>query len=266
MKTILLHANEDSGLETRLTAALDLARAHDAHLLCLQARPLTSFIVSDPFGGVYAPATLIARLEEADSAHQERIEARLRGESLSWEWMREDGESGPALVTRSSLADLIVVSLPGDDAAALAVASDVALHARSAVLAVPRSGRGFDPAGRIMVAWNGSPESAHALRLALPLLKGAAAVEIVAIGAPGGRFPAPEASNYLARYGVTATVREETSERRKPAEALAAVAEAIGAGAIVMGAYGHTRMREAVLGGTTRDMLRHGSLPLILTH
>jgi nucleotide-binding universal stress UspA family protein len=266
MKSILLSANEDGGFEARLQAALDVARASDGHVTCLQARPFNSFVVSDPFGGVYAPAALIERLETADNAHQEAIEARLKTEGVSWDWLREDGETGRALVARSSLADLIVVNLPGDDAAAMAVASDVALHARSAVLAVPRSGGRFDPAGKAMVAWNGSNESAHALRLAMPLLRMAAAVEIVTISAEAGRFPQLDASRYLARHGIMSELVERPAEGRRNADALIDAAGATGAGSIVMGAYGHTRMREAVLGGTTRDLLRRSPLPLILAH
>jgi nucleotide-binding universal stress UspA family protein len=266
MKSILLHANEDGGFETRLQAALDVARASGGHVTCLQARPFNSFVVSDPFGGVYAPAALIERLEVADNAHQEKVEARLKPEGVSWDWLREDGETGRALVTRSSLADLIVVTLPGDEAPAMAVASEVALHARSAVLAVPRGGGRFDPAGKVMVAWNGSNESAHALRLAMPLLRMASSVEIVTISAETGRFQQLDASRYLARHGIISELVDRPAESRKAADALIEAAAETGAGSIVMGAYGHTRMREAVLGGTTRDMLRRSPLPLVLAH
>ena len=266
MKSILLFANDDPGFDTRLKAALALARAGGGHITCLQARPFNTFVVADPFGGVYAPAALMATIEAADSAHQDRIETQLGAEGISWSWQREDGEPGPALVTHSSLADAIVISVPGTDPAAMAVASDVALHARSAVVAVPSAGSAFDPAGKAMIAWNGSAESAHALRLALPLLRLASAVEIVTIGAAGGRFLAAEASVYLARQGIAASVVERPAAGRRPAEALADAAAQTGAGAIVMGAYGHTRMREAVLGGTTRDMLRSAALPLVLAH
>ena len=265
MKSILLLANEDKGFEPRLAAALALARAGGGHVTCLQARPFNSFVVADPFGGVYAPATLLARLEEVDAAHEARIEDRLRGENVPWEWVRQDGETGHALVARASLADVIVVSLPGDDDAALAVAGDVALHARAAILAIP-SGGGFDPGGRAMIAWNGSPESAHALRLAMPLLALASGVAVVTVGEDGGRFAALDASRYLARHGIAAELVERPAAARRAAEALVDAATAVGAGTIVMGAYGHTRLREAVLGGVTRDMLRHSPLPLLLAH
>lgn len=266
MKSILLHANEDGGFEARFKAALDIARASDGHVTCLQARPFNSFVVSDPFGGVYAPAALIERLEAADSEHQEKMEARLRAENVSWDWLREDGEAGRALVARSSLADLIVVTLPGDDGAAMAVTSEVALHARSSVLAVPRAGRSFEPGAKTMIAWNGSNESAHALRLAMPLLRLSSSVEIVTVSAEMGRFPQLDASRYLGRHGIVSELIERPAEGRRAADALIEAAVATGAGSIVMGAYGHTRMREAVLGGTTRDMLRRSPLPLILAH
>lgn len=266
MKSILLFANDDRGFEARLQAALDLARAGGGHISCMQARPFNAFVVSDPFGGLYAPAALMKQLDEVDSLHQEQVEARLRAEGVAWDWQRHDGDPGHALLARSSLADVIVVDLPGDDDAPLAIAAEVGLHARSAVLAVPRGDRRFDPAGKVMVAWNGSPESAHALRLALPVLAIADSVTLVTIADESGRFPLLEASQYLARHGIASELAERPAVGRSPAQALLAAAAEIGAASIVMGAYGHTRLREAILGGVSRDMLRHSPLPLLLAH
>ncbi|WP_165356259.1 universal stress protein [Sphingosinicella sp. BN140058] len=266
MTSILLYANDDPGFDTRLAAAMALAGAAGGHVTCVQARPFNTFVVADPFGGVYAPAALMEKIEAADTAHQERSEALLRAGTVAWDWQREDGEPAQALIARSSLADAIVISVPGNDPAALALASEVALHARSAVLAVPRTGTRFDPATKMMVAWNGSAESAHALRHALPLLRLAGGVDVVSIAGGAGRFAAADAAAYLAGHGIAAGLVERRSEGRRPAEALVETAASLGAGTIVMGAYGHTRMREAVLGGTTRDMLRQAALPLVLAH
>lgn len=266
MTSILLYANDDPGFDTRLAAAMALAVATGGHVTCVQARPFNTFVVADPFGGVYAPAALMEKIEAADTAHQERSEALLGAGTLDWEWQREDGEPAQALVARSSLADAIVISVPAGDPAALALASEVALHARSAVLAVPRNGNRFDPTAKTMVAWNGSAESAHALRLALPLLRLVGRVDVVSIGGGGGRFAVADAAAYLARHGIATELVERRSEGHRPVEALIETAASLGAGTIVMGAYGHTRMREAVLGSTTRDMLRQAAISLVLAH
>src|ERR1044072_2278781 len=84
MKTVLLYANDDVGLESRLQAALDVARAFSAHLSCVQVTPFDSFIMGDPFGGVYALPTVIEAASKAEEEHRAKIEARLAIEDVPW--------------------------------------------------------------------------------------------------------------------------------------------------------------------------------------
>lgn len=267
MKNLLLYTNEDQGFESRLQAALDVARLFEGHLGCLQVTPFDAFILDDPFGGVYALPTLIEAVREAEEAHRGRIETRLAGEGVSWDWQRLDGMPAAHVADRSGLADLVVLSLPGEGAAgALAMIGDVALHVRAPVLAVPAESQGLDCLGPAMVAWNGSPEAAHALRLTLPMLARAAQVHVVSINEGEAGFPATDASEYLSRHGVRSELHEWPRADRSVAEVLLDAARVLKAGYVAMGAYGHSRLRETVLGGTTRDMLRSGEVPLLLAH
>ena len=269
MKTILLYANEDSGLESRLQAALDMARAFAGHLHCVQATPFDSFVMGDPFGGVYALPALAQAVATADQAHQARIEERLRGEGASWDWERFDGNPTQTVIARSALADLIVLSLPGsgrDHDGPLSIAGGVATHARTPILAVPRGSRGLDCSGPAMVAWNGAPEAAHALRMALPLLRLASAVHIVTVTEQGSGFPAVDACQYLSRHGIGSELLEWPRDGRSTAEALVDAARVRGAAYLAMGAYGHSRMSETMLGGATRDLLLQDDVPLLLAH
>ncbi|MDT9598999.1 universal stress protein [Sphingosinicella rhizophila] len=267
MKSVLLYANQDSGLEARLQAALDVARRFGGHLSCLQVTPYNSFIMGDPFGGVYALPSVAMEVAEADDRHREDLEQRLRGEGVSWDWSRFDGQPAQLIVDRSRLADLIVLSLAADrDDALLPVAADVALHARSLVLAMPRSSRSFDGGGPALVAWNGSAEAANALRLALPMLATAAQVDIVTIAEDDAEFPSTDAAEYLSRHGVRSELHERHHEGRTTCHAIIDTAQTLGAAYVVMGAYGHSRLREAVLGGATRDMMDQSPLPLLLGH
>lgn len=267
MKTVLLYANEDSGFESRFQAALDVARACDAHISCVQITPYDAFVMGDPFGGVYAIPTLMAEVRSAEVAHRARIERRLGAEGVPWDWTAWDGAPARVVLERARLVDLIVLSLAGENAAydgPLWLAADVALDAPAPVLAMPPDSRALDCFGPVLVAWDGSPEAAHALRLALPLLAKASAVHLVTVADDETGFPTADASIYLARHGLNAELHNWPRDRRSTAEALQDAAAVLHARYLVMGAYGHSRLREAVLGGATRAMLRTSSVPLLL--
>jgi len=268
MKSVLLYANPDTGLESRLQAALEVARAFEGRLTCLQVTPYDSFIMGDPFGGIYALPTVIEQVQRTAEEHRRQIEERLRGEGVAWEWLRLDGAPSQLLVDRARLADLIVLTLPGAETAdgAQEIAADVLVHARSPVLAVPRGAAGFDPLGVAAVAWDGSLEASNALRMALPMLRRAAAVHLVTITQGHRDFPGADAAAYLARHDVEAELHERSPGGGSTAAALLDAAGTLGAAWLVMGAWGHTRLREAMLGGATRDMLHTSTLTLLMAH
>jgi nucleotide-binding universal stress UspA family protein len=226
--------------------------------------------MGDPFGGVYALPTVIEQVQRTAGAHRAELEARLEGEGITWDWLAFDGAPGQLIVDRARLCDLIVVSqaVRADPAAQAtqATAADVLVHARAPVMVVPQASRGLDLLGPALVAWDGSIESSHALRLNLPLLLRASAVHIVTVTDDNEEFPSTEAARYLARHGLEAELHVWPAEGRSTAQALVAAAQQLSAAYVVMGAYGHTRLREAVLGGATRHMLQDSPLPLLMAH
>lgn len=271
MKSILLYANEDAGLEGRVDTALALAEADDGHLTCVQVTPFSSYVFGDPFGGTYAMAEVIAGIEDEQAANRARVEERLRRAQIPWTWLDYSGIPASVLVERSRLADILVMSLPNGDGAradrVLPTTADVAVHARTLTLAVPKDGNGFDAGGRALVAWNGSAEASQALRLALPLLQRASAVDIVTVIEDEELdFPATDACEYLGHYGVRPELHEWRRSGRSIADCIDDAAAVLGSDYIVMGAYGHSRIREAVLGGVTRSMLNRSRRPLLLGH
>ena len=269
MKSVLLYANGDSGAESRLQAALDMVRLFDGHLICLQATPFDAFIIGDPLGGLYSSSAIMDHLRKTDDEHRLRLEERLRREGVSWDSLHFDGMPAQLIVDRSRLSDLIVLSLPeegGTNDGPLSLAADVAIHARTPVLAIPQKSRGLSCLGPVLVAWNGSQEASHALRLTVPMLQRASSVHVVTVGEDTVEFPATCAGLYLSRHGIEAELREWPREGRSTADALLNAASTLGAGYVLMGAYGHSRFREAVLGGATRDMLRNSPVPLLLAH
>jgi len=272
MKTIMVHINADSGQDARLAAALALVRAFEGHLLCVQVINVSRYVIAEPYVGMTALGPVYDVLQKENEADRVRIEARLNTEGVSWDWRYLDGGDAETLVRESRLADVVVMSLDqpqhhGSEVVhPLPLVADVAIHARTPVLALPEVCPPFNPEGVAMVAWNGSAEGAHAMRFAVPLLKAAAAVHIVATDETGTLYPATLAVTYLAREGITATVSTCGQNGADPKVALPQAALALSASYVVMGAYGHTRFREAVLGGVTRHMLRHSAVPLLLAH
>lgn len=270
MKSILLYANDDQAVNARLGAAIDLAHDFDAHLTCLQVTPFDRFVLADPFGGIYAMPAMLDHIRAIEDAHRAHVEARLEREGVTWDWQHYDGAPAQLIVDRSRLADIVVLSLPSHDRSILAspigLTGDVALHARSPVLAIPPSVDRFDCRGTAIIAWNGSPESAHALRFSLPLLQKARAIHVVTITDDRTDFPSIDACEYLARHGLSAELTECLRDGRPVAEALLQCAADRDGGYIVAGAYGHLRLREAVLGGVTRGLLGGSDLPLLLGH
>jgi nucleotide-binding universal stress UspA family protein len=124
---------------------------------------------------------------------------------------------------------------------------------------------------KILIGWNASPEAVRAITGAAPLLQAASKVVIATVDAtpsPGGHAPRPgqELAAYLARHGVTAEVRNIDGLGRTHAEALQETAIDVDADLMVIGAYGHSRAREIVFGGVTRELLANGQLPLLMAH
>lgn len=268
MKSIILYANDDDGLDARLSAALRIATACEARLTCVQVTPYESFIMGDPFGGVYALPTVVEHQGERETELRRRIEERLASEPVKWDWLHYEGHPGHVLLERSRLADLVVVNLPepAGREQRLSLAADLAIHARTPVLALPRLGAEFDCSGPALVAWNGSPESAHALRLAMPLLEKAGSVHVVSISDDRIEMSAEEAGRYLSDHGVAWQPHEWPRNRRDVAGALLDAAQQLDVRFVVAGAYGHSRIRERVLGGVTRDLIAGSHLPLLLAH
>lgn len=272
MKTIMVHINADSGQESRLAAALALARSGGGHLLCVQVINVARYVVAEPYIGMTALGPVYDALQQENEAERARIESRLQAEAVTWDWRYLEGGDAETLVRESRLADLIIMSLDqpqhrgAEVVHPLPLVADVAIHARTPVLALPEVCPPFNPSGVAMVGWNGSAEGAHAMRFAMPLLRKSAAVHVVATDEADTLYPAALAVAYLAREEITATLGLCSGYGADPKVALPQAALALGASYIVMGAYGHTRFREAVLGGVTRHMLRHSTVPLLLAH
>jgi nucleotide-binding universal stress UspA family protein len=179
------------------------------------------------------------------------------------------GEFASCLTAALGAADLVVLNRSLDDLPNPDMRNLVAdLLARNAalVVAVPADAKGFDVAAPALIAWDGSQTAMRTVQRTVALLTLAGSVRILQVGdLAAGAIPAEEAASYLARHGIKPEI-EIVAWPAAPASEIARAAERIGAGYCVMGAFGHSRLREALFGGVTREMLGAGGLPLVLGH
>ncbi|MEP7350784.1 MAG: universal stress protein [Sphingorhabdus sp.] len=267
MKSILLHAQNDSGFEARLQSALDITRATQGHLTCLNVTPASSYLAAEPSGGMFIMADIVKALQEQERKTCAFVEARLCKEDVSWSYESRTADIHFGLVDSGALSDLIVMSHPSASKGTQTVDSiigDVLVDSRTPVLVVPEQRTSFKTNGSAIVAWNDSFEAANALRSAVPLLKMASKVTIVTVekSADNGE-PVLAPAEYLSRHGIHAELRTETQGTAPVVDALCKTVDFLDADYLVMGAYGHSRAREYWFGGVTREMLRAAPVPIL---
>lgn len=268
MKSVMLHIFEDDSLNDRLSVALDVCRAHDAHLTCAYVTPFAAYVGLDPMGGVFTSSALVDSLRQTEDRVRTEVEGRLANEDVRWDWQSFDGDPAQTLISASSLADLVILSQAGRDrvtsTSPLPIVDVVAVNAGCAVLVVPKGVNRYDAKAPIVVGWNASEEAARAIRDALPALRLASSVTLVSVGEDGEDYPSTDACSYLSRHGVSSDLRTFTDADGTADSLIQGVATEIGAGAILIGAYGHSRLRETLLGGVTRRLTTHSDLPVLL--
>lgn len=269
MKSVLLHVQDDEGLEARLQAAMAIVRASGGHLSCLQITPVSAYVAFDGFGGALAMGDIMKALDEREDALRAEMEARLSLEDISWDYAQVAANPGGLLIARAALNDLLVLSRHHHHASsaypAMTMFGDILHASRTPMLVQPGTQTGFDPLGPVIVAWNGSFEAANAIRQALPLIAMASAVHVVTVEEErDDRFPSTAASEYLARHGIMSEIHSHDGGGRPVAQTIIDAASIHRASAIVMGAYGHSRAHEYLFGGVTRALLKDCPVPLVL--
>ncbi|MCX9148235.1 universal stress protein [Erythrobacter sp. WG] len=271
MKSILLHIDHDPAMAARLQVALDIARATNGHITCLEAISYEVFTPGDVYGSAMAAAIPVIK-ENAERLRAE-VEADLANEGVPWDWRFTYGIAAERLLDATPLADVVILGSaePGTTGRGpSSLVGDVVLKARAPVLVVPQDSRGFDVGAPMLVAWNGSPESAHALRAALPLLACSCQVTLASVtdSDPGEdlALPSTEGARYLSRHGIACEMVELPDGQASVADTLFAAARARDCAVVVMGAYGRPRLAEMLLGGVTRQMLSEPPMPVLLAH
>ncbi|MRX50869.1 universal stress protein [Paracoccus sp. S-4012] len=273
-KTILTVLAGESQLG-QLDAAAMLARREDAHLevFCLGVdHTQTGYYYAGASAYVFQES--IDRAMETASRLEKTVRDRLKGEAIRWSVesaVAQIGGISSLIGMRARFADLAVQAKPygrGAAAEAEAVVEAAMFEGSCPVLIVPESGLPEDFDRRVIVGWNQSNEALEAVRRALPMLVRAEAVEITVID-PSPRAaersdPGGPLCQWLTRHGARAEIAVLARTMPRISEILNRRVLETGASMVVMGAYGHSRFREAILGGATRNMLENATVPVLM--
>lgn len=274
-KTILVHVDAGKTAPARLDIAVELANTFGAHLACLYAvktEPLPSAAVEAR--DILLEAQRRSRAEHAQAARRSYDECLRRAGFDKAEWRASAADPLEAMGLHARYADLVVIGQqnpdsPGD------VEKDferaLPITAGRPVLVVPYAFERRPVGRRVLVAWNAGREAARAVSDALPLLQRASHVDVVAFeparsGAAHGAEPGADIALYLARHGVKVTVSRVDAPDLDVGNQLLSRAFDLSADLIVMGAWGHSRLRELILGGVTRTLLESMTVPVLMAH
>lgn len=268
---MLVHLDAGNESATRLDLAARLARQHGARLIGLWTADLPT--PGAGFGGRGGPE-LSAALRDAMAAGEAAFTARLGADGIDGEWRSAVGNVEETVALHGRYVDLLIVGQRNPDTA-LPGSPHVAAHAVLAtgrpVLVVPYAGK-FDTLGEyVTVAWNGTPYAARAVADAMPILMKAQKVTVLTVNSDvelvgGGIVPASDLALHLTRHGVKAEAAQTVTTEVSTADLLLNRSFDSGNDLLVAGAYGHSRMRELILGGTTRALLDHMTLPVLMSH
>lgn len=274
LKRILVHFDDTDRASRALSVALDLAQAGDAHLIgcAVEAEPKLP-----TYAAAQIPAEVVDALIEqqhrqvqaAKAAFDKAVAAAGRTERS--EFMSGRGDPARVIARAGRGCDLIVLgqAKPGEEPLEIEELPDnLIMESGRPVLTVPYIGTRQPVGGHVLLCWTDTREAARAMADSVPVLNAASRVTVLTAGtdAPAGEVAGDPAARYLAAHGIQAEVRRASISGIDAGTAILNEASEIGADLIVMGGYGHSRLRETILGGATRTVLKEMTAPVLMSH
>lgn len=278
MRDLLVVVDDTPATAARIEVAATLARDHDAHV--------TGLWVDEPINvpvhvAVEIPDAVLRQFEARATEKADAAKARFEGimdrfgVAARAEWRRVEGDPTAVTAVHGRYADLVIVGqIPHDrDADAPLVApEDLLFECGRPLLVVPHVGHFPTVGRRIIVGWNASREAARAVGDGMDLLTRADKVLVMAVnprrkGLNGlGDAPGADIAHHLSRHDCKVEAAQTANDQLDPGDTLLNLISDTSSDLVVMGAYGRSRLREMVLGGMTRFMLRHATVPLFMSH
>lgn len=273
IKAILVLADETPRFEATLASAVELCRKFGAHVDAIHFRPdpMTLLPVSDE--GI--PPDLLEEIRKSAAAAADERESATRAifERLSkvaavpTSWQVSTGEEADVASAAARLRDITIFGRPddSDEPQWRAIVHAVLFGSGRPVLLLPR--RPPSSFGdHVAVAWNGSKEASRAVAESLPFLQRAKQVTVLSAGTIDPYASAAGLVAYLDRHDIRAVAREFESGHDSISKALLDQARQAHADLMVMGGYRHSRLREVILGGATREIVDESELPVLMAH
>ena len=276
---ILVHVDDSEQCKARVQTALQVARRLGARLTGAYVAPIiVPPMTAAGIRGIYLTEMTQEKSDEELKEHRARVQESFRRCAGDTPLRTLLGPADIALVELGRLADLIVLGQHAEDGLGRdlpgSLTASVVMRAGRPVLTVPDSGAPSSIGDRVMLAWNNTRESTRALHDALPYLRAADKVIVHTVGAvdtatdTGNDFTRPllNVETYLEQHDVDAELSQTPHlDLDIPQELLARLSDN-GCDLLVMGAYGHSRLHEFVFGGTTRQILKHMTVPVLMSH
>jgi nucleotide-binding universal stress UspA family protein len=286
IKTILVPATGSDRDSAVFASALAVARAFAAHLEFLHVRPdaaATAVAMASDSGGATMVGGLIDRLEEDASQREEKAKQLFQGfcereglalrdappgpQGPSAQWLREIGAEPYWVAEHGRAADLLVIGRPGEDEGASLDTIEGALIESGRPLLIPPAAPLTALPETVAIAWKATPQAARALTAALPFLSLAKQIVVLTV-AEEERTTQEEADRLIAGlrwHGIPVSVRHLRPEAHSAPDTLLSAAGEHAA-LLVMGGYGHSRLREWIFGGFTLHVLRGAEVPVLMAH
>ena len=272
IREILLHMSDDKLARSRCDAAMALAQEQGARVTGI-------YVTTEPYLPGYVRAHITQEI--LDQQHKQMLEVAGKVEKMfvdsatrsnvDHEWMLKEGDLQEHLEKLMPYFDMAVVSQiepdidPEDNP--VDIAGDLVMSGMRPVMVIPYVGTRSTVGKHIMIAWNGGREAIRAASDAMPLLEKAEKVTVFSIN-PEDRNADPgiDFCAYLKHHGVNAESHYTVAEDIEVGDVLLSAAFDKDIDMIVMGAYGHSRFREMALGGATRNLLEHMTVPVLMSH
>lgn len=276
--TILVHFNDPARAATLADAATGLAVQHEAHLIGLHVLPRFDVHMAIRLPHEYDLENMYAsNLKKESGDIHDALERSAARAGVSFEWRTVEAVGDPVaevVMNHGRCADILVTCQEDPETIVHGmknVPEDVMFGCGRPVLFVPFAGKYADFAKQPTIAWDGSRESARAVWDALPFLVRADEVRLITVNTEktelrGAQLPGTELAAVLARHGVNCQVSQSVAKDLSVADEILSRTADFGSDLLVMGGFGHSRIREYVLGGVTREILKHMTLPVLMSH